>query len=275
MIIDINQTNAEKKNEFEILYNNQKVYSAVTPFITINGIDNLEKLRQIQVLDNNGKEKYISKYNYIGNKIEEFIPLKYIVTKSQKFDQFIILDVTNNTEVFSIYFEMKELFNGSYIIKMNDKIYNCYLIEDGYIIRMPIYDGDVQIGELLKPQLVINAKDEYRAYIKDEYSYLANAVMMLALYLDRLQFNSSYIKYKGMEITYSKSYSKVNKYYDANWIINNFEATEYFNNLQTNIKKSKQQIKKQASKTFITIGIIWSCILIITLIILIAIFNSI
>lgn len=126
-----------------------------------------------------------------------------MVTNSQKFSQFTILDIVDNKEVFSIYFEMKELFNGNYIIKINDKIYKCYLIEDGHIIHISIYDNDTQIGELVKPQIVIDAKDKYRVYLKDEYSYLANAIMMLALYLDRLKFNSNYIKHKGVNITYS------------------------------------------------------------------------
>lgn len=269
MVIDINQINAEKKNEFEILFNEKKEYFATTPFININGIGNLEKLRQIQVFDNDGKEKYISKYSYIDNKVEEFLPLKYLVTKSQKFDQFTILNASTNSEEFSIYFEIKELFNDSYIIKKNDKIYNCYFIEDGHIIHIPIYDGDIQIGEFLKPQVVIDAKDNYRVYLKDEYSYLADAIVLLALYLDRLMFNSSYIKYRGAIITYSKSYSKVNKYYNSSWISNNFDANDYFKKIDINLKETKEYIKKEASKTFIIIGSIWACILIIGLIILI------
>ena len=87
MVIDIKQIIAEKKNEFEIIYDNKIVYKAMTPFIKISGVMELDKLREIKIFDLGGNEVYKTKYNYIGNKIEEFIPLKYLATNSQKFYQ--------------------------------------------------------------------------------------------------------------------------------------------------------------------------------------------
>ena len=53
MLIDVNQTISEKKNEFEILYENKSIYTATLPFINIIGSFNLENLRKIKVYNKN------------------------------------------------------------------------------------------------------------------------------------------------------------------------------------------------------------------------------
>ncbi len=47
MLIDVNQTISEKKNEFEILYENKSIYTATLSFINIIGSFNLENLRKM------------------------------------------------------------------------------------------------------------------------------------------------------------------------------------------------------------------------------------
>ena len=69
---------------------------------------------------------------------------------------------------------MNGVWNGCIIVKYKDMIYKCYSVEDGYIRHICIYNDDTQIGELLKPNVVVDGKDEYRIYLKDEYSYLNN-----------------------------------------------------------------------------------------------------
>ncbi len=268
MVIDIKQTLAENKNEFEIIYDDNVVYKAKTPFIKISGAMGLDKLRELKIFDLEGNEVYKTKYNYIGNKIEEFIPLKYLVTNSQKFDQYIVTN-NNDEDQFSIYFEMRDLFEDSYIIKYKDKIINCYSINDGYILHMPIYDGDKQIGELLKSQAIYGGKDEYRIYLFDEYKELADSLSMLVIYLDRVRFNSSYISNKGAEVKFTKTYSKANKYYDSNWVRNNFGADDYFENVERDVEKVKSMVKNQAKKTLSLILIGWLVVLLIVFIALI------
>jgi len=272
MVIDVNQINAEKSNEFEILYNNKKVYTARTPFIELKGVDMLEKLRQIEVYGLDGKAKYTTKYKVLDNMLEEAIPFKYLVTKSQKFDQFIVVDNDTSNDLFSIYFHKKEIFYTNYVISMNGDIYNCYSIGDGYIIHFPIYKDDIQVGEMIKVQVKYDAKDTYRIYLKEEYSYLADSLMMLALYLDRLNYSSSYIKMRGQEIRYTKTFDRTNKYYDKNWIINNFDAKKDFEKINQYIQESKAELKKTASKILSIIGMIWIVVILIAIILLIIFF---
>ena len=83
---------------------------------------------------------------------------------------------------------MKEVWNGYYVIKYKDVIYKCFSIEDGYIRHICIYKDEFQIAELLKPNVVIDGK------VMDEYNYLSDSLSLFALYLDRTEYNSSYLK---------------------------------------------------------------------------------
>ena len=265
MIIDVRQTISERKNEFEILYNNKMIYRSVLPFINIIGSFDLEKLRQIKVYDENNNLKYKTSYNYIDNKLEELIPLKYLVTKSQKFNQLKFTNLNDNDEI-SIFFEMSGVWNGCIIVKYKDTIYRCYSVEDGYIRHICIYNDDAQIGELLKPNVVVDGKDEYRIYLKDEYSYLKDALSMLTLYLDRTEYNSSYLKNDSVRISKSFSCSKINKYYDPNWVKSNFDSADYFNKVNEEVLEMQKNIMKKFKSLITIIGTIFAVLIIITII---------
>ena len=185
---------SEGKNEFEIKYNDKLQYKANLPFISINEPLNLEKLRSIKVLDTNGNEIYTTDYKYIENLKEEFIPMKYLVTGSQKFNQLLF---TSNKNEIKIYYEVNAIWSNRYVIEINDKQYFCYSIEDGYIRHFPIYDGETQIGEALKSNVVVDGKDEYCCYLKDDYTSISDGIVMLLLYLDRSEYSSSYLVNKS------------------------------------------------------------------------------
>ena len=198
------------------MYENKSIYTATLPFINIIGCFNLENLRKINVYDKNNNLKYKTEYNYVDNQLEEFIPFKYLITNSQKFYQLKFINQNNNEDDVSIFFEMKEVWNGYYVIKYKDVIYKCFSIADGYIRHICIYKDEIQIAELLKPNVVIDGKDEYRIYLMDEYNYLSDSLSLFALYLDRTEYNSSYLKINSKIVSKEISYSKVNKYYNPN-----------------------------------------------------------
>lgn len=273
MIIDVNQTDSKKKNQFEIIYNGEKKYIANLPFISLNGTFDLEKLRKIVVTDLNGNIKYKTNYKYIDNKLEEFIPLKYLFSDSQKFYQLKIIDI-DGKELFSVYGEIKEIWLGYHVLKVKEKFYKCYSVEDGYLRHVMIYDDDKQIAELLKSNVVIDGKDTYRIYLKDNYSFIADVISFFALYLDRTKYNSSYLKIQSQVIEYKKSYSKVNKFYDKNWLIANFDCQDYLDDINKKIEETKENIKKGGQKILKIIGISWLILIIITIIILLIILKN-
>ena len=238
MKIQVLQVESEKKNEFEITYNNSLQYYAKLPFVSINEPMNLEKIRSIKILDLNGNEIYTTDYKYFENFKEEFIPMKFLITGSQKFNQ---LQFVSNKNIIKIYYEENEIWSNRYVIEFNDKKFFCYSIEDGYIRHFPIYDGELQIGEALKSNVVIDEKDEYCCYLKDEYSTLIDGIVALLLYLDRSNYSSSYLVNKSYTLSKNYSYNKTNKFYDKQWVINNF-GDEFYKKVDEDVKLVKSKI---------------------------------
>ena len=239
MKIDVLQTESEGKNNFEIKYDDILQYKAKLPFISINEPLNLEKIRNIKIFDISGNEIYTTDYKYIENFKEEFIPMKFLATGSQKFNQ--LLFVSNKTTI-KIYYEEKAIWDNRYIIEINEKKYFCYSIEDGYIRHFPIYDGEIQVGEALKSNVVIDSKDEYCCYLKSGYESLSDGIVALLLYLDRSEYSSSYLVNKSYTLSKNYSYNKTNKYYDKEWVKNNF-GDEFYKKVDENVKLFKEKLK--------------------------------
>lgn len=239
MKIDVLQVESEGKNKFEIKYNDTLQYKAKLPFISINEPLNLEKLRSIKILDENENEIYTTDYKYIENFKEEFIPMKFLITGSQKFNQLLF---TSEKNIIKIYYEEKAIWDNRYVIEINGKQYFCYSIEDGYIRHFPIYDGAIQIGEALKSNIVVDAKDEYYCYLKDSYENISDGIVALLLYLDRSEYSSSYLVNKSYNLSKKYSYNKTNKYYDKEWVRNNF-GDEFYKKVDENVKLVKEKFK--------------------------------
>lgn len=235
MKIDVLQTKAEGTNEFEIYYDDNLKYKAKLPFISIDTPLNLDKLQKIKIYDLDDNEIYSTKYNYIENYKEQFFKMKYLITGSQKFNQLLFI---SDDKTIKIYYEDTEIWNNRYVIEIDDKRYYCYSIEDGYFRHIPIYDEEVQIGEALKLNIVVDGKDEYCCYLKDGYEKLSDGIVALLLYLDRSAYSSSYIMADSYKISKKYSYNKTNKYYDKNWVINNF-GDEFY---KKSAEKSKMSL---------------------------------
>lgn len=280
MRIDVLQTQAEGKNEFLIKYDNVNQYVAKLPFVTINDPLNLEKLRQIAIYNLNGNQVYTTDYRYIENLKEEIIPFKFLFTGQQKFNQLLFC---SNEKTIKIYHETNNIWEAKYVIEIYNKRFFCYSIEDGYIRHFPIYDGDIQIGEALKSNVVVDGKDEYYCYLKPGYEGLSDGIVSLMLYLDRSEYSSSYVVKKSYDLYKKFSWSRNNKFYDKNWVKNNF-GDEFYRKVDNDvafvkgkfkhpISTSNELIKSSSSnqkKTMILIFVVpWIIILLAIVIILI------
>lgn len=239
MKINVLQMESEGENRFSIQYNDTLQYTATLPFVSIKDPFNLEKIREIKIFDVNGNVVYSSDYKYIENLKEEFIPMKFLVTGSQKFNQLFFL---SEKSTIKIYYEENAIWNNRYVIELDGKRFFCYSIEDGYIRHFPIYEEDVQIGEALKSNVVIDAKDEYCCYLKDGYEFLADGIVALLLYLDRSEYNSSYLVNKSYTVSRSFSYNQTNKFYDREWVRNNF-GDEFYKKVDAGVALVKEKMK--------------------------------
>lgn len=239
MKIEVLQIESEGKNEFDINYNGILKFKAKLPFISIHDPLKLEKLREIVIFDTNGNQVYNTDYKYVENLKEEIVPMKFLITGSQKFNQLLF---TSSNSIIKIYEEQKAIFNQRYLIEMNDKQYYCYSVEDGYIRHFPIYDGDIQIGECLKSNVILDGKDEYCCYLKDGYESISDGIVALLLYLDRSEYSSSYLVADSYNLSKSFSYSSTNKYYNKEWVKNNF-GDEYYKKIDEEVKLVKEKLK--------------------------------
>lgn len=239
MKIEVLQSKSEGSNEFDIKYDGVLKYRANLPFVSINDPFNLEKLRKIKILDLNGNEIYSTDYKYLENLKEELIPFKYLVTGSQQFNQLLF---NSNENSIKIYYEANGVLSSRYVIEIDDKKYYCYSIEDGYIRHFPIYDGNNQIGEILKSNVITDGKDEYWCYLKDEYKSLSDGVISLLLYLDRSEYNSSYVVNRSYSLNKNYTFDRTNKFYDKKWVIKNF-GDEFFKKVDNEVKFTKQKFK--------------------------------
>ena len=238
MKVEVVQTEVEGRNNFNVLYDGKLQFVAQTPFVSIREPFNIEKVREIKIFDSNNHLAYSTDYQYLENLKEQFIPLKYLATGSQKFNQLIF---RSNNQVIKIYYEENDIWKNRYVIELNDKSFFCYSIEDGYIRHFPIYDGEIQIGEALKSNVVVDGKDQYCCYLKDNSSFLADGVVCLLLYLDRNLYSSSYLVQKSYSLSKSFSFQKNNSYYDANWVKNNF-GDEYFLKVEKDVEIVKEKL---------------------------------
>lgn len=239
MKIIVKQINSEEKNEFDIQYNDVLRYKAKLPFVSIDDPINLEKIRKLKVYDLNDHEIYRTDYGYSENFKEELIPLKYLFSGSQKFNQLLFISAC---DVIKIYYESIGVMDNRYVIDVNGKQYYCYSIEDGYIRHFPIYDNNVQVGEVLKSNIIEEGLDEYYAYIKDEYKFISDAIMNLLLFLDRSEYNSAYLVNKSVDLRVSYTFSKNNKYYDKNWVKNHF-GDEFYKRVDEQVIAAKEKLK--------------------------------
>lgn len=244
MEIEVKQIKNVKKNEFEVFYDRKLKYKAKLPFVSIKEPLDLEKIRKINLYDTLDNLVYSTDYNYIENFKEELIPMKFLLTGSQKFNQ---LTFTSNKKEVYIYYEEKEIWNNRYVIEIEKKLYYCYSIEDGYIRHLPIYDGDTQVGEVLKSNVIKDGLDEYCCYLKDEYTFLNDAIVCLLLYLDRSEYSSSYLSNKSYELNKNYSYNKTNKFYNKNWVKDNFND-EFFKKVDNEVKSIKKKMNTDINK---------------------------
>lgn len=284
MKIEVLQIEVEGKNKFQIFYNGKLQYLAETPFVSIQEPFNIDKIRKIKIFDENHNLVYKTDYQYVENLKEELIPMKYLATDSQKFNQLIFQSMNHDIK---IYYEKNDIWKSRYVIEFNHKLFFCYYVEDGYVKHFPIYEGESQIGEALKSNVVIDRKDKYCCYLKDDFSFLADAVVCLLLYLDCNLYSSSYLVHQSYTLEKGFTYQKNNSYYDANWVKNNF-GDEYFLQVQHDIDFVKEKFR-HPFKTFgeqlqsmsvlkrrllLIIALPWIIILIVAIIIFIAIINS-
>ena len=74
MLVTIQQTKANTENLFEVSSNGQFLFQAKVPWMKLSLPFNAEKLRERTFCNPAGEIVYITRYQFIGNLVEESIP---------------------------------------------------------------------------------------------------------------------------------------------------------------------------------------------------------
>lgn len=266
MIIKINQTSSNLKNKFNITINNEIKYLAGTPWLKLDLPLNAENKRRSIMTDLNNNICYSTGYSITENKLNTAIPFKWLFTKGMKSSIYNIYD-SNNNLCGKFYDYQTGFFATNYVIEFSNYKLNCYSISIGKTNNVSIYNGNTQIAEIVKPLQSFDNLDSYYIFLLDNYSNLTDIISFFTIYYDNIKYSNSGEVVKGTsDVKVEYTYSKNNKYYDENWIKNNFnqdEINSIYNEFETNRTKIKKDIKHKGKLTLIFFLIIWIIVFII------------
>jgi len=165
----------------------------------------------------NNQKKYIATGNLDYIKIKEHQILNKFTLNNEQGEEFKF----DNINIKKL---KKGLFFKYLSLEYEDKKYNVYDVGNGYIAHYMVYDNDKQIAEIVNTAK--NIEIQTKGYILDDYTYLELPIIYLMLHYCAFYFKtcSKNISYS----TYSKTYSKNNKFYNKEWIKNNFNDLKFF-----------------------------------------------
>ncbi len=260
MIIKVEQTKSNLKNKFDIKVNNELKYLAGTPWMNIDVPLNVDNIRKCIITKTDESICCVSSYNIMENISNAAIPMKWVFTGEQKSLIFNIFDAQNN-----ICGKFYKLTNGfldtKYVIEYGNYTLKSYDISVGKTRNISIYKDDLQIAEILKPLSVSDNLDYYYLFLLDEYSDLEIILSFFTVFFDYQNYsNNGEVVSNKKEVSISYTYDKNNKFYDKNWIENNFNKKEVnliYNQILEDRKNITNSIKKQAKFIVLFVTLIW------------------
>lgn len=268
MIIKIEQTKSNLKNNFEIKVNNELKYLAGTPWLNIKLPLNMENAIRSVITKTDESLCYATYYNIKENISNKIMPLKWLLKGEQKSLKYDIIDNRNN-----ICGKFYKLINGiidtKYVIEYENDILKCYDISVGKTRNIFIHKDGIQIAEIIKLLNVSENLDQYYIFLLDEYSYLETIISFFTIYFDNQNYsNKGEIVGHKTEVQVEYTYDKNSKLYDKNWLENHFnkQDIELINKeILEGRKKNMHKIKKQAKYIIIFNIIVWLIVLIVAL----------
>lgn len=264
MIIKVQQTKGNFKNEFEVRVNDEVKYLAGAPWMKIKTPLRVEKARKCAITGTDEQVLFSTHYNFPLNFKETIIPMKWIITGEQKSSIYEIFD--GEGEHCGVFYKLtKGLLDSEYVIEYGDYILKTYDVSVGKTRNIMIYKDDVQIAEMVKSMAVSDNLDSYYIYLLDEYAELEGILSFFAVFFDKRHYgNRGEAVASKQEVGVRYTYSKNNKYYDKKWIPEHFGGEEAaFAELNKEREKTKKKFKKQAKITLLINGILWLVFLIV------------
>ena len=207
MIIKIDKI----KSEFEIKANNEIRYSAKMSTLHNN-------YKSCQMFNADGSICYVTSKNSKSN-------LGGIFSKNKKIRDYNIINSSN--DICGNFYQIKKGFlNTHYVIENENNILDAYDVSVGKAQTVSIYQGDTQIAEIIKPLRASNNISYFYIFLLDEYKNFEKILSFFAIFFEYDKHHKSSGDTSYYDPNFEYTYSKNNKYYDKNWIQNNFNSEE-------------------------------------------------
>lgn len=268
MILEIKQISANGNNSFEIMYNNTLCYYAQSPWFPMI----TDSTRKIVLKDKNGNIMLETRYHLLDNMFEAAIPMKYLVTGKQIFDQYQITDTSGNV-IGVFYVEQNRIADWKICMTFNGHVIVGYRRSIGYSEIVSFYENELQVGQLTKSNKVVNNLDQYYVHFLDGYEEWLPVLSIFTVYYDYLFHNNSGEIMKGTVIEKNFTYDRNNNKYNKNFIVQHFGEAE--NSRIANIMNQKVELKigNMSIKTFwIIFGVGWGVAIVIAIVIFLLVF---
>ena len=225
MLAKVTQTKSNGENLFEISNSSGVLFYAKAPWMNLNLPFNIDNMRNIFMTNRNGEVVYKSSYSVVENAIESALPFKYFWGQSTKISKYSIL--AGDEVRGSFYNRQDGIWDTKLIIECNGRIIWGAEVSTGKFKTISLYVEDHQIGQITKPLIVTNNLDKYYIHLLDEAIDLLPILSFFVVYYDYLKFNNSgeFVKYKK-EIKREYTYNKNNRFYNPNWLMENFLPEE-------------------------------------------------
>lgn len=214
MIIEVEQTSSNFKNDYQISFNNIIKYYAKASWITSVFNCSLIDINDHCIL----KAVYDFKLNF-----KNLIPFKWL-SGTPKLSEYcnIINDKEENQGNFMR--STTRFFQSKYVIKQKNSILNGYSQAKGAYKFVSIYDDkEEQVGLIIKPLNVECNLDTYKLYLLNEVNIEPEFMALFMVYYDNWNYGRhGQIVFYNMEISREFTISNYKDKLDLDWLDENF-----------------------------------------------------
>ena len=225
MILQINQIAANGRNQFEILENGQLLFRGSTPFYNPGIPIGSDVFRKLTLTDLMNRPILYTDYNAVENLAASAVPMSWLFKGAKQVCRYSVLNGEDQI-VGRFYFEQTGIAKTKYVMEWCGRLIACYLKGAGKKEVVSFYDGETQIGQLTKPNAVVNNLDCYLFHFLDN-SLDREIAAFFTIYYDYLYHNhSGEIVKKSRRSDVEYTIDRYNKMYYKNFIAENFGKEE-------------------------------------------------
>ncbi len=205
-----------------------------------------------------GKEKYLASKSWNNLRLDSE---NYLITTDDK-----LLYYTESPKLHHyVFLDDKHNLKGSIdkkTIEFEDHKYTCYEKATGIIDNVCIYDKDKQIAQVVIPQNY----GKFYIFILPECESIEVIISLYSILCDSFSLWDTVDERISYPVGFKYTYSKDDKYYNKDWLINNFDKNKV-DNIYKEINIYRQNTKTNylnySKKLLLVIGLSWLVILLI------------